>query len=98
MRKILLILTVFLSLTQLANAERWLGLIASVAALESAKVTPQFEPVVEPKPVVEPEPVEPEPVKYQKVCTSSGCTLIPIPAKATKTYAKRRRPRLSIRR
>lgn len=34
----LLILSVFLLLTQVASAERWKGLIASVAALEAARV------------------------------------------------------------
>ena len=36
--RLLLILIIFLSLTQLASAERWRGLVASVVALESAKI------------------------------------------------------------
>ena len=39
----LLILTVVFSLVQVASAERWRGLIASVAALESVK---KQEPVI----------------------------------------------------
>lgn len=69
MLKLLLILTVFLSLTQgaltqVASAERWRGLIASVIALESAK-----EPVTK-EPTVTKEPATKEPI-----CKNGSCRL-----------------------
>ncbi|MEA1999535.1 MAG: hypothetical protein U9N61_09500 [Euryarchaeota archaeon] len=88
--RLLLILTIFFSLTQLASAERWRGLIASVAALESAKIearevtieTPKVEtePVTKaPVPVTKAPVPDPEPITDKvKVCDESGCRLVPI--------------------
>lgn len=82
--RLLLILAIFFSLTQLASAERWRGLIASVAALESAKeqVPKNLKPTSKPKKFA---PIAPkaDKVEYWKECNENGCTLTPIPKAAS---------------
>ncbi|KKM86223.1 hypothetical protein LCGC14_1281130 [marine sediment metagenome] len=96
--KRLLVLTIFLSLTQVASAERWQGLIASVAALEAAR-----KPIMVPLSFTEPPlllPITellPIPLKQKtkKVCENGVCRLIPITdvkvTRKTATSKKKRR-------
>lgn len=76
MRKLLLILTIILLLTQYANAERWRGLIASVAALEALKVETQTQVIK----VIKPE-------EYKTVCNDGVCKRVPV---STPTVSKGR--------
>lgn len=87
MLKFVLILTVFFSLIQTASAERWLGLIASIAALEASR-----EPLPDSLPALEykaPIPEYKAPAPECKVCTTGSCSLAPIPTVkvTTKTVA-----------
>ena len=86
--KFLLVLTITLSLTQVASAGRWRGLIASVAALESAKTEAEkpltFPKAPKPDSVVldidTPDAVSLDvdtPKEYKKVCDRSGCRFVP---------------------
>lgn len=91
--RLLLILTIFFSLTQLASAERWRGLIASVAAFESAKEQKSVKLAPVPK-LVENGDSKVNKVEYQKECTDNNCIFIPKAIsieKATKTIKDRKK-------
>ena len=101
MLRFLLILTVTFSLTQSVSAERWRGLIASVAALEAAR-EPSAKVEVEvltPKTKVEIKtPILALTQEYKRVCTNGLCRLVPVSnarvsVKVAKSLVTKRQPR-----